>query len=112
MESNKEIKWNTLNELKNNQSGVNIKVVIISKDPTKPYTSKQIDKKTNLPKTGMVAHCKVQDNTGEGYLTLWDKQTEQYEVGDIVTILDGFAKLYEGNVNLTSGFSGMMSKGE
>lgn len=93
-----------LKDLKEGQKRVDIRVLI-----TKKFEPRTI--KTRNGEEVKVVDCKVRDKEKtEGYLSLWREQGDQFNVGDIVQVKNGFCSMYKGNINLTSGLYGKLEK--
>lgn len=92
-----------LSELKDKQKNINIKVVIVKRDPEQ--TAKKGDKVLR------VVHCYVEDEQkNKGYLSLWNEDCDKYSEGDIIEVINGYCHLYDGNPNLSAGITGMLTK--
>lgn len=117
----------TLKDIKQGQTVVNISVLAVYKFPIRERPTKSGEKvrKTELkvadvccPKCKGEWEIDVEHNKtkciscGEegilGYLDLWRDQVDKYDCGDVITLINGFARLYEGNPNLSSGFTGIL----
>lgn len=57
-----------------------------------------------------VCDAKVTDDTAEINLTLWEDEIERFEIGDRARIKDGWAKDFEGEIQLSSGRYGELEK--
>ncbi len=61
-------------------------------------------------KSGRVATAKLQDETGEIKLSLWNEQIDQFKVGDKVRIENGYVNEWQGEKQLTTGKFGKLEK--
>lgn len=117
----------TLKDIKQGQTGVNISVLAVYKFPIRerPTKSGEKVKKTELkvadvccPKCRSEWEIDLEHNKtkcikcGEegilGYLDLWRDQVDKFSEGDTITLINGFGRLWEGHVNLSSGFTGIL----
>jgi ssDNA-binding replication factor A large subunit len=57
-----------------------------------------------------VCDAVAQDDTDEINLTLWEDEIERFEVGDRARIKDGWAKDFDGGLQLSSGRYGELEK--
>jgi len=62
-------------------------------------------------KSGKVLNAKVKDDSGECSLTLWNDQIDQVSSGDTVTIKNGFAKEWKGDLQISVGKFGSFEVG-
>lgn len=72
-------------------------VKVVSKGPSRRVTSRR-----NYT-THRVAEALVGDETGSIYLTLWDDTIEGIDMGDTITIRNGYVKLFRGSMRLNIG---------
>jgi len=63
---------------------------------------------TNFRGSGRVANAKAKDSSGEIKLALWNEQIDKVNVGDKVTIEDGWAKEYRGELQVSTGRFGKL----
>ena len=99
-----ELKESYLNELTHEQVKIRVKVTIKELDEPKEVTTRNGSKLT-------VQHCKVVDSKGnEGYLALWNDQIGLYKENNLVELINGYSKIYDGNVNISSGKTGIIRK--
>lgn len=63
---------------------------------------------TNFRGTGRVANAKAKDETGEIKLTLWNEQVDQVSVNDKIVIENGWAKEYQGEIQVSTGKFGKL----
>lgn len=66
-------------------------------------------------KQGRVATARLKDETGEIELSLWNEQIDQFGKGDIIKVVNGYVKEYQGEMQLTTGMRGsieLVKKGE
>ena len=96
-----------ISDAKKMRSGVNIKAEIIDKG--EPRT-------VNLKSGGTVDVCDATISNSDGTeenqmkLTLWGDDIKAYDVGDTVVIENGYTNEFKGEVSLTKGKFGKMSK--
>ena len=89
---------------KHEQNKIRVIVNIIEMDEPQQVTTKFGNNLT-------VQHCKVKDEKDNiGYLALWQDQVGNYSIGDKIELINGFSKLFEGNVNISSGKTGVLRK--
>lgn len=58
--------------------------------------------------SGKVCNAKLQDDTGTVKCTLWNDQTQQVNVGDIIKITNGYVSEYQGEMQLSTGKFGKL----
>ena len=66
-------------------------------------------------KAGRVATARLKDDTGEIELSLWNEQIDQFGKGDVIKVVNGYVKEYQGEMQLTTGMRGtieLVKKGE
>lgn len=57
-------------------------------------------------KTGRVANAILQDDSGKVKLSLWNEQVDQVNVGDRISIKNGFVSEWQGEKQLSTGRMG------
>jgi len=63
---------------------------------------------TNFRGSGRVANAKAKDDSGEIKLTLWNEQVDQVNVNDKIVIENGWAKEYQGEIQVSTGKFGKL----
>ncbi len=84
-------------------------------DVTGQITEKQDPRTFNkFGKEGRVCNATLKDDSGQVALTLWNEQVDQVNVGDTVTIKNGYAGEWQGEIQLSTGKFGTLevSKGD
>lgn len=61
-------------------------------------------------KSGRVATARLQDESGEIKLSLWNEQIDQFKVGDKIRIENGYVNEWQGEKQLTTGKFGKIEK--
>lgn len=90
--------------LKTYSRRVNVKVKVLSKTESREVTSKRSGSTFN------VAEALVGDETGCVLLDLWDDDIEKFDEGDIISIRNGYVKLFRGSMRLNIGRYGQAEK--
>ncbi|MFC2162314.1 hypothetical protein ACFLRF_01415 [Candidatus Altiarchaeota archaeon] len=70
-------------------------------------------KKVNEPRdtrVGQVQDADVEDDTGSASLTLWTNEVGRFTEGDQVKISNGWAKMYNGQLQVSAGRYGALEK--
>ena len=93
----------TVKELQPRMGKVELTGTITKKDEPRTF-----DK---FGKEGRVANAKIKDDTGEVTLTLWNEQVDQVNVGDKVTVHNGWVSEYRGELQLSTGKFGQLEVG-
>ena len=57
-------------------------------------------------KKGRVATAKIEDESGQIELTLWNEQIDLIKAGSIISLIDGYASEFKGKVQVTPGRTG------
>jgi replication factor A1 len=65
---------------------------------------------TRFGKRTRVADAKLKDDSGEIQLTLWDEDVGKFSAGDKVKIENGWVSEFRGNVQLSAGKYGKITK--
>ena len=95
----------TIKDLRDDISGVNIRVRIISKeDPRKIRTEDGIEH--------FVIEALVGDRTGTMILSLWDEKIKSVDEGDLVDITMGYTNQFKGRLRLNISRYGGLEKVE
>jgi len=63
---------------------------------------------TNFRGSGRVANAKAKDDSGEIKLTLWNEQADQVKANDKIVIENGWAKEYQGEIQVSTGKFGKL----
>ena len=85
-----------------NARGINIMVKIVSKSEVRHVLIRE--------RSHRIVDAWVGDETGSVTLTLWDAESELFEVGDVVDVRNGHTSLYKGSLRLNSGRNGGINK--
>jgi replication factor A1 len=91
-------------DLKTYSRRVNVKVKVLSKTETREVASRRSGS------TLSVAEALVGDDTGCVLLNLWEEDIEKVDEGDIITITNGYVKLFKGSMRLNIGRYGQTEK--
>ena len=59
---------------------------------------------------GRVASATIKDDSGQIALTLWNEQIDLVKAGDKVKIENGFVNEWQGEIQLTTGKRGKLTK--
>ncbi len=89
-----------ISELEVNQKKVNVEAEVVEKSPVKEFT--------RFGNPGRVATAIIEDDSGQTQLTLWDDQIDQVNVGDKISIENGYVKEWQGEKQLNIGRYGTM----
>ena len=89
-------------ELKSKSAVPEITLEIVSKGEPREFASER--------GSGKVCNCAAKDETGEISLTLWNEQIDEFGEGDKVKIENGWVSEYKGNVQLSAGKFGKITK--
>jgi len=84
-----------IEELTPSSRGVNIIVKVVSKGEARDVMGRGGSHR--------VADALVGDETGCIYLTLWDENIDQINEGETISITNGYANLFRGNMRLNIG---------
>ena len=57
-----------------------------------------------------VCNARIKDDSGELQLTLWNDEIDQVQKGDKISIVDGWAKEFQGNLQISAGRNGKIVK--
>ncbi|MFQ6064389.1 MAG: hypothetical protein ACE5L6_02835 [Candidatus Bathyarchaeia archaeon] len=90
--------------LKTYSRRVNVKVKVLNKTEPREVTSRRSGSTFN------VAEALVGDETGCVLLDLWDDDIEKFETGDVISIKNGYVKLFRGSMRLNIGRYGQAEK--
>ena len=82
-------------QLRPGSRGVNVVVKVVSKSDTREVSGRG--------GTHRVADALVGDETGSVYLTLWDDAIDQIKEEETISITNGYANLFRGNLRLNIG---------
>ncbi len=93
-----------ISELQGKQGGVNLVGEIVEISEPREFQK--------FGKPGRVANAKLKDDTGDVTLTLWNEQVDEFKQGDKVEIKDGYVNEWQGNLQITSGRNGTITKVE
>ena len=59
-----------------------------------------------------VANGKLQDDSGEIGLTLWNEDSEKFKEGDTISITNGYISMYKDELKISAGRNGVIEKVE
>ena len=85
-----------ISEVQPGMTGVNIKGTIKDVGPIR-------DVKTRFGKQTQVANATLEDDSGKVKLTLWGEQIEKAKVGATAEITNGFAREWQGELQISVG---------
>lgn len=85
--------------------GPNMGKIEITLDITEKTDAKEFNK---FGKAGKVCNAVGKDDTGSIKLTLWNDQVDQVNAGDKITIKNGWASEYQGELQLSTGKFGQL----
>ncbi len=88
-------------DVKPNSSVDKLEVEILEMDEAREFT--------NFRGSGRVANAKGKDSSGEIKLSLWNDQIDQVKVGDTVVLENGWAKEYQGELQVSTGKFGKLT---
>ena len=91
-----------ISEIQPRQGKIELEAEIISKD-----TPKEFEKFGN---SGRVCTFTIKNDSGEIKLTLWNKDVDEYNVGDKIRIINGYCNEFQGEMQLTTGKFGKIEK--
>jgi len=91
-------------DLKTYSRRVNVKVKVLSKTEPREVTS------SRSGSTFHVAEALVGDETGCVLLDLWDDDIKKFEEGEVISIRNGYVKLFRGSMRLNIGRYGQAEK--
>lgn len=93
-------------DLQARQGNVEITAEVVSKEEPRTF-----DK---FGKSGRVCNAIIQDDSGKMKLTLWNEQIDQINVGDKITVKNGYVNEWQGEKQLSTGKFGTLevSKGK
>jgi len=57
-----------------------------------------------------VCNARIKDDTGELKLTLWNDEIDQVSKGDKISIIDGWVKEFNGELQISAGKNGKLAK--
>jgi replication factor A1 len=91
-----------ISELKARQGDVDLVGEIAEKGDVRDFNK--------FGKTGKVCNAKLKDDSGEVKLTLWNEQIDEFNVGDKVHIVKGYVGEWQGELQLSTGKFGELTK--
>jgi ssDNA-binding replication factor A large subunit len=92
-----------IKDLTSGMKRVNVKGVISDKEEPRQVQSRYKDE------TYVVANATLSDATGAIALTLWDTQINQVEIGDQVSVENGYVTEFKGALQLNVGKFGKLT---
>jgi replication factor A1 len=92
-----------VSELKAGTGNVDLTGEVVSKDEGRDVITK-FGKKTR------VANATLKDDSGEITLSLWGDDADRFSVGDNLQVEKGWVSEYKGNLQLSAGKFGKISK--
>ncbi len=95
-----------IKELQPKQGKVDITVTVVEKSEPRTFTK--------FNSQGQVCNAKVKDDSGTITLSLWNEQVSQIDVGDVISIKNGYVSEWQGEMQLSTGKFGkleVVSKG-
>jgi len=87
-------------DLQPKQGNVEIVLSIVEKDEPREFEK--------FGKPGKVCNAKGKDETGAVTITLWNEDVEKVNVGDKVTIKNGWVSEWQGDLQLSTGKFGQL----
>ncbi len=96
-----------IKELQPKQGKVDITVTVVEKSEPRTFTK--------FNSQGQVCNAKVKDDSGTITLSLWNEQVSQIDVGDVISIKNGYVSEWQGEMQLSTGKFGkleVVSKGD
>jgi replication factor A1 len=91
-----------ISELKARQGNVDVVGEITEKGEAKEFNK--------FGKPGRVCNAKLKDASGEIKLTLWNDQVDQFQAGDKVHLVNGYVGEWQGELQLSTGKFGEITK--
>ncbi len=91
-----------VSELKAKTGKIDIELEIVSVAEPREFT--------NNRGSGKVANAAAKDDTGEVVLTLWGEQADMLKEGDKIKIENGWCSEYNGQLQLSTGKFGTLTK--
>lgn len=91
-----------INEVKPNTNATLDEVEVASKGDVREFMK--------FDKPRRVCNCIIKDDSGEMELALWNEEIDSLQVGDKVKITDGWAKEWNGKVQISAGRNGKLEK--
>jgi replication factor A1 len=95
-----------INELQPRQGKVELVATIVDKGKERTFQKEN--------GAGRVANATVQDETGSIKLSLWNEQIDQVDIGDMISVTNGYVSEFKGEMQLSTGKFGKLEiiKGE
>ncbi|NQU98240.1 hypothetical protein HQ533_02135 [Candidatus Woesearchaeota archaeon] len=91
-----------ISELKPRQGSVDLQAEVTDISPVREF------QKFGDP--GRVANATIKDDSGEVAMTLWNEQIDLVKVGDKVELKDGYVNEWQGEMQVTTGRNGTLTK--
>ncbi|MBU0471037.1 MAG: hypothetical protein KKF89_01580 [Nanoarchaeota archaeon] len=91
-----------IKELQPRQGTVDLEAEIVDISPVREFQK--------FGKPGRVANATIKDDSGSVALTLWNEQVDMVKVGDKVEIKNGYVNEWQGEMQLTTGRNGTLTK--
>ena len=89
-----------ISELQPKMGNVDITVEVVEKGDVREFQK--------FGNTGRVCNAVVKDDSGTVKLTLWNDDIDKVNVGDKITLTNGYVNEYQGDMQLTTGRQGKM----
>lgn len=89
-----------LKDLQPKQGKVEVTVTVIEKGEPRTFSK--------FNSQGQVCNAKVQDASGTMTISLWNEQVHQVDVGDTITIKNGYVSEWQGEMQLSTGKFGTL----
>lgn len=61
-------------------------------------------------KVTRVCNARIKDDSGEMQMTLWNDEIDRVKEGDKISIIDGWVKEWQGNLQISAGRNGKIVK--
>ena len=91
-----------IKEVKSNSNATLDEVDVVSKGDVREFE--------RFGKPGRVCNCVIKDDSGELELTLWNDEIDTIEAGEKIKITDGWAKEWNGKLQISMGKNGKVEK--
>jgi replication factor A1 len=91
-----------IKDLRNGMKRVKVEASVVEKGETRQVKSRYKDE------TYSVADAVIADETGSIKLTLWNEQIDQLEVGNKITVENGYVTAFKGEIQLNVGKFGTL----
>lgn len=90
-----------IKDLKPKQGNVTITADVIEKGDIREFQK--------FGKAGRVCNARIKDATGEISMTLWNDEIDQVNMGDTITIENGYVNEWQGELQISAGRFGKLT---